>query len=119
MSIQMKARAVLRVMAIVAVLLATVAGVSAQQAPPAQSPAPYKPDFVIPKPDGPNGPPAGQQAPSQLAPDQYVIGPQDNLSINVVDETDLSGKYRVDNDGSLTFPYLGRLNSVVSGLRRS
>lgn len=115
MSIQMKARGLVRAVAIAAVALATVAGVSAQQAPPAQPPAtPYKPDFVIPKPDGPNGPPAGQQAPSSPAPDQYVIGPQDNLSINVVDEMDLTGKYRVDNDGSLTFPYLGRLS--VAGM---
>jgi polysaccharide export outer membrane protein len=70
-------------------------------------PAPYRPDFVIPKPEGaPSAEPAAQAA----APgDRYVIGPQDNLSINVVDEPDLSGKYRIDTDGTLTFPYVGRV----------
>src|SRR5207244_5656727 len=36
-------------------------------------------------------------------------GQQDNLSITVVDESDLSGKYRIDTDGTLTFPYVGRV----------
>ena len=79
------------------------------QKPPAQ---PYKPDFVIPKPEGPT--PASEPTSQIAAGDRYVIGPQDNLSINVTDEMDLSGKYRVDTDGTLTFPYLGRV--PVAGL---
>jgi|SRR5579872_6709815 len=72
-------------------------------------PAPYKPDFVIPKPEGaPAADPASQTGPG----DRYVIGPQDNLSITVVDEPDLSGKYRIDTDGSLTFPYVGRVQAA-------
>ena len=49
---------------------ATPAGAQEQKPPPAaqeQKPpaAPYKPDFVIPKPDGPTG--AGSPQPSQAA----------------------------------------------------
>jgi polysaccharide export outer membrane protein len=80
------------------------------QAPGGQTqgqPPTYKPDFVIPKPDG--APPAEPTAQAAAPGDRYVIGPQDNLSITVVDEPDLSGKYRIDTDGSLTFPYVGRV----------
>jgi polysaccharide biosynthesis/export protein len=44
----------------------------------------------------------------------YVIGPQDNLSIIVSDEAELTGKYRVDTDGTVSMPYLSRV--VVAGL---
>jgi polysaccharide export outer membrane protein len=107
---------------LLALFLALPAALPAQtgqtQQPSGQAPAPrggaqpYKPDFVIPKPDGPTQP---TEPTSQIAPgDRYVVGPQDNLSISVTDETDLSGKYRVDTDGTLTFPYLGRV--PVAGL---
>jgi polysaccharide export outer membrane protein len=39
----------------------------------------------------------------------YVVGPQDNLSIIVSDEADLTGKYRVDSDGTISMPYLSRV----------
>jgi polysaccharide export outer membrane protein len=74
---------------------------------PPKPPAPYKPDFVIPGPDaqgavgpGPVLTPAGAN---------YVIGAQDQISITVVDENDLTGKFRVDGDGMFTYPYLGRV----------
>jgi polysaccharide export outer membrane protein len=80
--------------------------------PPAQTPAPgtpYKPDFEIPKPDGPGG----QAKPDPVGPtvpgEGYVIGPQDQLSITVTDEADLTNKYRVDADGTVTMPYLQRV----------
>jgi len=41
-----------------------------------------------------------------------VIGPQDNLSITVVDEPELTGKFRVENDGTFTFPYLNRVQAA-------
>ena len=94
---------------------------SAQQQPPAQPPkatppqtqppvpgAPYKPDFDIPKPEGPNGAPktnANQTTPGE----GYVIGPQDSLAITVADETDLSTQYKVDSDGTITMNYLNRV----------
>lgn len=60
-------------------------------------------------------PPTPRSAPAQLqltAPatgERYVIGPQDNLSITVVGEEELTKNFRVDTDGTLTFPFLGRV----------
>jgi polysaccharide export outer membrane protein len=48
------------------------------------------------------------------APARYMIGPQDLLKITVFDEPDLSNSYRVDGDGFITFPYIGRV--AASGL---
>ena len=44
----------------------------------------------------------------------YVVGPQDVLTITVWDQTDLSGKFTVEADGSFTFPMIGRVK--VGGL---
>ena len=82
--------------------------------PPAQPPppvqAPRAPDFVIPKPDG-TQPPMQQPA---VSPERYVIGPTDTLSITVVGEPDLTSKYRVDTDGTITMPYVGRQTAAGS-----
>ena len=80
----------------------------AKQPPPQTQPPPkpYKPDFEIPKSDTQGGQP--RQATPPLG-ETYVIGPQDQLQITVTDEPDLSNKYRVDTDGSITFPYLQRV----------
>ena len=80
----------------------------AQQPPPVQ--APRAPDFVIPKPDG-TQPPMQQPA---VSPERYVIGPTDTLSITVVGEPDLTSKYRVDTDGTITMPYVGRQTAAGS-----
>jgi len=50
--------------------------------------------------------------PTSTTGERYVIGPQDNLSITVVDEAELTGKFRVDNDGTFTFPYLNRVQAA-------
>lgn len=47
----------------------------------------------------------------QPAPESYVIGPQDQLAITVFEEPELTGKYRVDNDGSFSFPLLDRVRA--------
>jgi polysaccharide export outer membrane protein len=39
----------------------------------------------------------------------YIIGSQDQLKITVFDEPDLSTNYRVDTDGMITFPLIGRV----------
>jgi polysaccharide biosynthesis/export protein len=96
-------------------------GATAQpQNPPTAQPAhtapgvqlPHAPDFVVPGPEGA----AGQQTAPAIQPaiESYVIGPQDNLSIIVTDENDLTGKYRVDTDGTISMPYLQRVR--VAGL---
>lgn len=73
------------------------------QTPPAQLP---KPDFVIPEPDSPGG--TTPQTQAVVPPERYVIGPADTLSVTVVGEPDLTAKYRVDPDGTITMPYIGR-----------
>ena len=40
--------------------------------------------------------------------DHYVVNPLDTLSVTVVGEPDLTSKYKVDTDGSITLPYVGR-----------
>jgi polysaccharide export outer membrane protein len=51
-------------------------------------------------------------------PSNYVIGPQDILSITVFNEEDLRGKFPVDSDGSFTFPYIGRVQAGGLTLRQ-
>jgi len=41
----------------------------------------------------------------------YVIGPQDVLSVSVLEQADLGGKYAVELDGSFTFPLIGRVHA--------
>jgi polysaccharide export outer membrane protein len=93
---------------------ATVAAAQTPQRPAAPPPAPgtiYQPDFEIPKVEGAGG----QTKTDTPAPTEgYVIGPQDNLSIIVSDETELTGKYRVDTDGTISMPYLSRV--LLAGL---
>jgi polysaccharide export outer membrane protein len=71
-------------------------------------PAPYTPDFAIP-PGDPAVTPADQEP---FNPASYVIGPQDQLTITVVDEPDLTAQYTVDDGGGITFPYVGRVQAA-------
>ncbi|HEV3217289.1 MAG TPA: polysaccharide biosynthesis/export family protein [Vicinamibacterales bacterium] len=78
----------------------------AQQGParagqtPAQTPAPAQTPLSAQTPPAPVPPPA-----------DYRIGPQDVLNITVFGEPTLSGKVRVDNDGTFPFQYLGRVKA--------
>jgi polysaccharide export outer membrane protein len=99
---------------LIALAFTVIAGGALAAQPPAQTPpAPqtpvpgttYKPDFEIPKTEGQKADPLSPTVPSE----GYVIGPQDNLSIIVTDESDLTGKYRVDTDGTISMPYLSRV----------
>ena len=45
---------------------------------------------------------------------QGALGPRDVIGVRVFDEPELSGEYRIDADGTLTFPFLGAV--VVAGL---
>src|SRR4051794_31948204 len=47
----------------------------------------------------------------------YVIGAQDVLTVTVFGETDLSGKYTVEQDGTFTFPLIGRVKPGGATLR--
>src|SRR5262245_12569765 len=101
-----------------AVFIALSFGPQVAQQPPPTPPsqtrpqpatAPATPDFVIPKPNP--GTQATQPA-TPLPPERYVIGATDTLSITVVGEPDLTAKYRVDPDGSITMPYIGRQSAA-------
>lgn len=47
----------------------------------------------------------------------YVVGPQDVLTVTVFGEAELSGKYTVEQDGTFTFPQLGRVKAGGVTLR--
>lgn len=68
------------------------------------------------QPAAPAAQPPATDAPA-VPQDNYVIGAQDQLSITVFGEPDLTGKYRVENDGSFTFPLLGRVQANTQTLK--
>ncbi len=51
----------------------------------------------------------GQEPQAVSAASGYPVGPSDTLLIKVFDEPSLSGTFRVDADGSITFPLVGRI----------
>src|SRR5438093_11736338 len=57
---------------------------------------------------------AGAQVRSQT---DYSVGPQDVLTIQVFGEPEFSGKYTVEQDGTFTFPQIGRLKAAGHTLR--
>jgi polysaccharide export outer membrane protein len=72
----------------------------AQATPPASATSPAaKPSAQIP--------PATQTP----APTDYIVGPQDVIAVRIYGEEKLSGKIRIDNDGSFPFEYLGRVKA--------
>ena len=52
-------------------------------------------------------PPAAQV----VADTDYRVGPQDVLAVRIYGEEKLSGRIRIDNDGSFPFEYLGRVKA--------
>lgn len=57
---------------------------------------------------------AGSPASAQT---NYVLGPQDVLNITVLGEEDLSRKYTIEQDGTFTFPLIGRVTARGLTLR--
>src|SRR5258708_36223565 len=112
---------VIRTFIAIAFTVGAAAGAVAQPAsqrpaaPKLPVPGQSKPECDIPKPEGPGG-----KAPSQPAgqvpiiTEGYVIGSQDLLSITVSEEAELTQKYRVDTDGTISMPYLQRV--PIAGL---
>jgi polysaccharide export outer membrane protein len=58
----------------------------------------------------------GRPLAAQSAAD-YVIGPHDELLIQVFDQQDLGGKYTVEVDGTFSFPLIGRVKAGGLTLR--
>jgi polysaccharide export outer membrane protein len=48
----------------------------------------------------------------------YVVGPQDVLTITSYDQADLSGKFTIEADGTFTFPLIGRFKAGALTLRQ-
>lgn len=92
------------------IVLALAAGVSDASA---QSTTPPPPAAARPAPASqkpvPQTPAQTPDQPIPVLPSDYRVGPQDVLNITVFGEPQLSGKARVDTDGTLSFQYLGRV----------
>ena len=58
-----------------------------------------------------------QGRPSQPLVTDYVVGPQDVLTITSYDQADLSGKFTLEADGSFTYPLIGRVKAGGLTLR--
>ena len=52
-----------------------------------------------------------QPAPPAPKTANYVVGPQDVLTVTVFNEPQLSGRFRVENDGAFDYPFLGRIQA--------
>jgi polysaccharide export outer membrane protein len=52
-----------------------------------------------------------------FAQNDYIVGAQDVLSVTVFGEAELSGKYTVEQDGTFTFPQIGRVKAGGLTLR--
>lgn len=60
-----------------------------------------------------------QQAPAPLQSGDsvYRVGPADELRVTVFDEPDLTGTFRVDVDGSIAYPLIGRVEVAGKTVR--
>jgi polysaccharide export outer membrane protein len=56
-------------------------------------------------------------APALFAQNDYIVGAQDVLTVTVFGEAELSGKYTVEQDGTFTFPQIGRVKAGGLTLR--
>ena len=90
------------------VLISLFAATLLMQRAPVAAP-PVKPPVAAPAPASVHAPDAPGQA-------KYQIGAQDLLKVTVLDEAELSQTYRVDADGTISFPYIGRIPAAGSTL---
>jgi polysaccharide export outer membrane protein len=113
---------VTNVMILLLLALAAVPGpLGAQAVQPFQTPAPqtpptaapHVPEFVFPKDASAQAP---SSPPAAVNPNTYKVGLNDEVKITVFDELELSGMYRVDADGSLSFPLIGHVQAAGSTL---
>ncbi len=57
------------------------------------------------------GAPAQAETANQEETGNYVIGADDVLTVTVFNEPQLSGRFRVENDGQFSYPFLGRIKA--------
>ena len=60
---------------------------------------------------------AGPATAQDQAPTDYLVGAQDVLNITSYDQTDLSGKFSIEADGTFTYPLIGRVKAGGISLR--
>src|SRR5437764_12322878 len=65
-----------------------------------------------------HAPQAQPTQPTAPAFTDYIVGPQDVLTINSFDQADLSGRFTVEADGTFTYPLIGRLRAGGLTLRQ-
>lgn len=53
-----------------------------------------------------------QSSPPSQETSNYSVGPQDVLTVTVFNEPQLSGQFRVENDGQFNYPFLGRIKAA-------
>ncbi|HLK51558.1 MAG TPA: polysaccharide biosynthesis/export family protein [Bryobacteraceae bacterium] len=54
-----------------------------------------------------------KKAPSAAVPPGYILGPNDQISVDVVELPEFNNKsYRVDNDGTISLPLIGRVHAA-------
>jgi polysaccharide export outer membrane protein len=58
------------------------------------------------------------QSPNPSLAAEYIVGPQDRLTVTVFDEPTLSKTVTVDSDGSFDFPLIGRVTAGGMSLRQ-
>jgi polysaccharide export outer membrane protein len=58
-----------------------------------------------------------QSAPGSQPPLEYTVGPQDRLSITVVDEPNLTRVVTVPGDGSFDYPFIGQVKAAGQTIR--
>jgi polysaccharide export outer membrane protein len=62
--------------------------------------------------------PADNVLPTLTPISDYVVGPQDIVTITVYGQNDLNGQFRIDGDGSFTFPLVGRVKASGLSVRQ-
>ncbi|MGE3278143.1 MAG: polysaccharide biosynthesis/export family protein [Vicinamibacterales bacterium] len=106
-----------RTVALVALLTPIwMSALLAQASAPAPAPAPVQAPAPAAAP-APPAAPASVPAPAKADNRDYVVGPQDVLRIAVFEEPQLTGSFRVDTDGSFTYPFIGLVPAAGQTLR--
>src|SRR5437763_14793451 len=58
-----------------------------------------------------------QSQPARPAQSDYVVGPHDVVMITSYDQSDLTGKFTVETDGTFSYPLIGRIRAGGLTLR--
>ena len=67
--------------------------------------------FAQAAPAPPARPAPNAETPQPPVEQEYAVGPQDVINVRIYGEEKLSGRIRIDNDGTFPFEYLGRVKA--------